>query len=554
MKKTILIGYAFLIALSVAACGKQQYGTMPSVVSTGPSDLTSSTRAAAKSRIVRKGEAKTPKPSPTPTSGVPISFTPCPETYCYNFSAGDSITLPVTVVSVAGICPPKGNTTIAISNAPGAFLKNVPAYANFFALSFSPSSASVNDCAWVVKVNETITLTQALVAGGAGGMIFAADNPETTAGGSVESVDWHAVLSHARATAPPSPSPGIDIFDFNLNKLITNATSTALAGQAQRLQAVPKQVGVTLSDCNWNINNGTDIVGGYAADGNPAAVPQLGNTQQVVFYWTGNGTTAASYSVPVSVVCVDQSLKQYMAKATYTVSQPTSTVTPQFNNLTTAFAAAGYWWNGFLLSTFNAGLPAGDETLGFGQANPNNVAQVGINWPWTITAPAAGQIGIIQTKTVSWSGVATDATNWTDADNTTNCLDGTVPFEGATPVPANTQITWQLGPSATSPPNDSPNLDITSTSNKIGKTLNSVTTTAQFSDNFMYMPNNDNVGNSIWITLATLNWGYTNVGAANQGGSWQFNGAPAINKGAVTAASLLPQWNQNNTTDCPTPQ
>jgi hypothetical protein len=233
------------------------------------------------------------------------------------------------------------------------------------------------------------------------------------------------------------------------------------------------------------------------------------NSQKVSFFWIGSGANLASANNAITLSCTDQNSNNLTASATYSVSQPTIAITPTYNTTTTAFAANGYWWNGFLLSTFNAEWQQGDETLIFGNPDPNNVLQAGVHWPWTITPPVGGTIGMAQIKTVSISGTLDTGQQWVDKDNTVGCNDGGVPYAGKS-------VMINAGAAVVS---------------------------GAFSDYFMYRPTADKAGPSIWISLATLDWSHTNVSATQQAAGWTFDAAPVESHPAnVTISNALPTW------------
>ena len=109
----------------------------------------------------------------------------------------------------------------------------------------------------------------------------------------MESYGVFAVATHAPQTPPPSPTPGVDIVDINLDTVVTNTTQNAIVGAQQRLYAVPSQPTDPISNCDWTIAGTT--VGSYAptpTSASPSPEPTTG-VMGVTFYWIGNGSGRA---------------------------------------------------------------------------------------------------------------------------------------------------------------------------------------------------------------------------------------------------------------------
>jgi len=121
-------------------------------------------------------------------------------------------------------------------------------------------ASRTSTCHWIDALNFTITYEGTnlySISNGSGAFICC--------GGDLEygliSLESYSVETymHTTESPPPTPTPGVDIFDFNLNKIVTNTTQTALAGQSQLLEAVPSREGISFSSCNWTISG--NIVG-----------------------------------------------------------------------------------------------------------------------------------------------------------------------------------------------------------------------------------------------------------------------------------------------------
>ena len=207
---------------------------------------------------------------------------------------------------------------------------------------------------------------------------------------SIQGIQVQDVESHPPATPPPTPTPGINIFDSNLKLVVTNTTQTALVGQQQALDAVPTQPTISLNSCSWTIA-GNRSRGANSLVSTPSPAPT--GSPQTSFFWTGSGSNSASANDGVSVKCVSSpSGANLTASATYTVYQPTISMT----TVTGTVQVAPY------PTAPATTIPA----LAFGL---NTYSTSGIHFTFKATAPTngSGNLGVAQIITTMQSAMPT---------------------------------------------------------------------------------------------------------------------------------------------------
>ena len=271
--------------------------------------------------------------------------------------------------------------------------------------------------------------------------------------------------------------PTLDIYDNNLQKTVTKATPSAAVGQQQSLKAVDSQAGATLSNCGWTIAGNN--VGAYTPGTAPAPVPT--SSPQVGFFWTGSGTNTANATDKVSVACTDQAGHKLTASTTYTVKQPTEKMTTKTGNVEIGPYPQP------------TGTPL---ALSFGERSLSNY---GIHWIFTARTPStvSGTLGVAQV--VNTTQTATPAGCWATV-NGNGLLDSRFPLANdTTPISAGTSVTWS---------SQNPNAAYDNPAIGLGNPCTEESRNDNFTDYLMFQPSSDNVGNSIWITLGTLNWAW----------------------------------------------
>jgi hypothetical protein len=341
---------------------------------------------------------------------------------------------------------------------------------------------------------------------------FSAGRKDSTKSGQlqVEDVDYHPP-----ATPPPTPTPGINIFDSNLKLIVTNTTQTALAGQQQVLDAVPTEPTISLGSCAWTI--GGNIVGGYSPGSTPSPAPT--NSSQVSFLWIGSGSNIASANESVSVKCVGSpSSSNLTASATYDVYQPTySASTVTYGSAVTAYLSGFYG---------NAGIYIAYAT------GPSPSPTPGIIWSYKVSAPsgAVGQIAMGQLIDIDNVAIPSPSPTPTTLATTDGSywLDGAFPYETPAPYTA----TWSRY--------DEP-------AQEIDNGFSSVQISYLAKDFFMFLPDDDNVGPSIWVTLAQASWSFITTGtrvsgsASNNPYNWN-TGSTTVGGSSLSASYTLPTW------------
>ena len=439
--------------------------------------------------------------------GLPTDAQPCA-----TFVLGDSITATETVIGYWLIGPPCDHTYNFISPFT---LSNPPP--NGWSVTFSPASYTTSACHWATTVSQTIKFvggTGTFSSWGANYSVAASEKPPanlfTVRGTSVWSVG-----SHPAATPRPTPSPGLAIIDLNLQQDVTTpATPSAVVGQQQNLQAVNSQPSDAISNCNWTIGGNT--VGGYTTTSavGMASPEPTSNVLQVPFFWIGSGQNQPTATESVSVTCTDQSSNQLKASAAYLAKQPTFTGPSIVYRPPTAITVYTNGYHG-IAGTWIA------------YGNDDTGADFGVQWNnYAVTAdPAPGPGQITMQQIISTNNTATNPDGSTATLSAVNhCADG-FPYAPA----VSTTSTWSS--------RDAPGQQLSISGQP---TYTSEVINYSLQDYFMYQPPQDNLGASIWATLATSSWVFQTNGTNQQ------NTIVLSNQNAggtqPSADSTLPTW------------
>jgi hypothetical protein len=432
-------------------------------------------------------------------------------TYCYGWEPGDSVTFPVHVVVSESQAFRGCYQTANIQQSTQPTPMVTPLVETINPPTYNPSGL----CNSVITVYSTVTYI---------GQIQYDPGISSTAviccgivGIGIQSLEGYTYVgypSHPPATPLPTPSPGIDIFDFNINKIVTNTMQTAVVGQAELLQAVISQPGETLSNCNWTI--GGNIVGGYTPNGSSPLPAPTSNAQETYYYWIGSGQNNASANEGVAVSCTASPGGSVTASATYGVQQPTvNTNSVLFGSNATAYN------NGYLI------FPGVWAVYATG---PSPSPSPGVNWTYAVSnvpSSGAGQIGLIQLANIINTAVVPSPAPTTTVLYTT----GNVYCVDASPTP----FIYPPGPaSSTWFATDAP-------AQPIPTPANSFKINEQYQDYYMYGPKNDNVGSSIWVTLASGTWKFVTNGSKNLAGMFGLSGTN-VGGSAPSATAALPTW------------
>lgn len=502
MRQVTSLFFACSLLIGIFACSTQQSGNTLPIFETPP-------------HRVHHGTGGT-----TPYR-FPLSDPDCYHTtYCYEFSKGDTITLPVHVFAPFECCGPPQPPCNHDYNFLNPNVWNGPTTP--WSYNVSPSGYNSGSCFWIVPVNITLTLgsctTSSCISGkGSNCFLTVRYNPPPEGICTVE--DYSVTIgSHPPTTPFPSPTPGIDIYDFNLTKIVTNTTPNAIVGQLQILEAVAPQPEETLSNCNWTL--GGKSVGSYAANGSSPSPAPTSNVQEVQYYWIGSGQNNASANDGVSVTCTASPGGNLSASATYTVQQPTFTTNEiaTYGTLVTAYPK-GFYGNPGIYIAYATG--------------PSPSPSPGVTWAYSVTnVPSAGggQIAMGQLTDIYNTATIPSPSPTSTVLATTNgsyWLDGVFPYD--TPAPYNS--TWSRF--------DEPAQPVTNDFSQAQISM-------LFQDYFMYQPNNDNVGNSIWVTLAQSAWEFVTTanrtGLLTGGYAWSTGNTTVGGTAALSASSTLPTW------------
>lgn len=443
------------------------------------------------------------------TSGSPY-FCGGRPAYCLEYNLGDSTTIPIVVYGNNGPKYPYCGTSF---NFQAFVTSEIP---NQWSATVSPSTyiTSPTECVWVTPAFVTLTQNQSYTANGGwfdGRIIFISVSSGLTAD-SLESWQVTEEPTHPAATPYPTPTPGVDIFDFNLAKVVTGTTQSAIVGQAQILEAVASEPNISLNNCNWTI--GGNSVGAYTANGSSPSPEPTGNVQQVQFFWIGSGSNTSSTNETVSVTCSDTSTSNLTASATYNVEQPTVNA-----NVASYYSQMNVFYNGYVGNT------------GLNIAYAPSSSSYGVNWNYGVSnAPSSGgQIAmgqaVLLNNTAIESASPSPIPTTLGTTNGNYCLDGAFPYAPA----VNASKPWISS--------DAPG-------SGIANYLLSVSLSFQFKDYFMYMPGKDNLSpSSIWVTLAKATW-HASTDGVNNGGAlanWALRNNSAGGSQA-SASSELPTW------------
>jgi hypothetical protein len=494
--RTLRVLFIALIVASAIACSAQQGSQPPFLAVPLP---------------IGKQHPPGGVASPIPRRSWPCgnsSGSPGLTWYCYSFAFGDSVTVPVTVYSVGGFGEDCSGYYYDFQE--GTFPTPWPTP---FSLSV-PGGVSGDSCWWVTVVDATMSRpfpSPSIFAAG-GGSFITSQSGWPSVVQTVEAWIVQTVPTHAPATPFPSPTPGINLFDFNLAEIVTNTTQSAVVGQQQLLQAVAAQPGVTLEDCNWTV--GGAIVGSYnpyATSASPSPT-SLSDVQQVNFYWLGSGANTTSASYTVSATCsVTTSHGPLSASATYQVKQPTYVIQPTFE----PSPDVKWYMSGY------------DDQPGYWLAYAPTTDTGGVHYNYSVAnVPVDGAIVMTQLVYTNDFVYPSSPPATPYAVSTTNGQywnDGGFPY--FTPDPTNTTYSQGDGPGV-----------------PVGAEDYELTTDEDFQDYFMYLPNDDNVGDSIWVTLAADAWMWGGAERNNWPAEAWIKVSRSASDTSPYATALLPSW------------
>lgn len=499
--------FCLLVASSLIACAQQRTMVPTASTSTPPADFLSALPIQVGQEHHHRNNRRHSRAKPTPTpppGGIaenlnqnPNPKFPCEgNPICYYFNLGDSVTfdVPVSGYHAAVLCGVNSYCCTQATTYTFSMGTNDELMTNMNP-SFSPPSYTATACGpWIITVAITLKWVAPLptptAPGGVYGEVNAVvPNSDNAINQGPLSTIWGDPSPHPRQTAAPTPSPGIGLFDQNLSREVTNTTPNAVVGQQQMIEAFDKQPGGTLSSCIWMVNGNT--VSGYTP-GSPAPTPSPTTAIYESFYWIGSGTSAASATAVVSATCKDQSSNSYSASATYTVQQPTFSVSQTLGNP-------------YIETDRGTESPpfctVGNECIWGGYP--------AASWSFAVTTPAdsgSSTIGMAQLIKQSHGATGIDGSTITQCTSTTNQLSNMqyyldnvfpypVPSPSPTPIPAGQMGTWAS--------NDAPPIAFPYSVDIDGWRK------SNFEDFFLFKPAADNVGYSIWVTLASSNWAFT---------------------------------------------
>lgn len=452
--------------------------------------------------------------APYPLQGTQKWGSQCPADppYCYGWEQGNSITLPLHII---------GEQSNGNCGAPADLQTNTePTPMTGLVETITPETYNPPPMCgyWAATVSMTLTET--------GNYLISVASNSAICCGSVDNTFYalegfvYESYTHPPATPGPTPTPGVDILDFNLNEIVTNTTQSAVAGQEQLLQALPSQPGETVTKCNWTVSGNT--VGGYVPNGSPPSAVTLSNLQQVKYFWIGSGTNNSSVSYGISVTCTASPGGKVSASSTYTVSQPT-------------FSANSSTYSG-AVTIYNKGYyNSGPGTYIANASGPSPSPTPGVVWNYKVNGGGAGQIGmqqLISYKNTAVQGGSKVVLSSTGGDYCDDSNLGPNAFPYVSPAAAN--VTWAAF--------DEP-------AQEVSAALSSAQISYEAQDYFMYEPANDNVGPSIWLTVAKATWNFK-TGATDgvitntyplSNNLWTLN-SPSASGTTLSSSSALPTW------------
>jgi hypothetical protein len=311
--------------------------------------------------------------------------------------------------------------------------------------------------------------------------------------------------------SPPCPTPTVlEIVDRKTGAVVSGTSPTKIVGQKNELLVRSRPAGHTLTNIRWTVT--AETVKNYTQSTSTGTRTDLSTADlqgtNLDFYWISGGSK--SVQVTADVDGAPQS-----TSVTYNVLAPTGV---SMTSVTGTVAAS------------NPGFPTSGLELHYG----TNV-KPGIQWTLTATAPPGGGGEIAGTQTANPPHTRTTNAGVVESRKTGGnfLLDNSLPYAPSVPIAAGASATWTS--------DDTPGIPLTSN-------LRSVTGTFQGRLYFMYRPSGTD---SIWVTLARLDWGWagttTRVGApASTGNRWTPPTAVSDTPNPSGSASTeLPTWTAN---------
>jgi hypothetical protein len=200
------VAYVLLVATSIIACSGQQ----------GPSALPAAQngRQGVPPPVLKRGRAH--RLSGGSPYAISCGYNPGP--YCYDFASGDTITLVAHVYTENGYFQHGGPP--CPWDIPFQRATNPTPMPSPFVESVSPASWDTSECRFATTVNVTVSDVGTEGEGVNGVLLYSLDiasggAPYNLPFTTVESYEFIPVSTHPPATPPPTPTPGVDIFDLN---------------------------------------------------------------------------------------------------------------------------------------------------------------------------------------------------------------------------------------------------------------------------------------------------------------------------------------------------
>ena len=450
--------------------------------------------------------------TPNPSQGVSAQFK------CY-LEPSDSIAFSSLTAEpdYHGNALPCSATTWTIGPATNLGYSAVP---GLTADESPPTTDSSSNCQRIDTNSVTLTTSSTLSNSVAHSVYttegtFTFENPPNSATcGNCESTGWWDLY------------PGLHIKDVDEGKYVENTSVKRVAGQHIDLQAWAPDSSA-LSSCKWTIPSPfpNDAVDSYAWAVNPGASPpsswstpkpssaSLTNTT-LQFYWIN-----AQPAGDVKVTCTLSNGAKLTAKATYTVIAPATTVTASYGS---PGANDNYPPNAAYCNQTATYLYFG-----------NPCTTPGIKWQYkaTATAKESGSITMLQliNRNTTGTNEGSPPTPYSDTTNNASWADNGEPYSSPVTLPASSSAAWS-------------DLDAPATylADKTALEMHDI-----FDDYFMYKPDDDSSGASIWVTLNHLTWSYDISTTWNA--TTGFTDPPTVHSESlpVTAPTYtaLPVWN-----------
>jgi hypothetical protein len=318
-------------------------------------------------------------------------------------------------------------------------------------------------------------------------------------------------------------APALHIQDELLNSKVENTSVTSIAGQVWKL-TLRSPTTADVSDCHWVLPSAfpNDAVDSYtfsASLSSPAPSTFNVNQNYLQFYWIKPET---QMSIQANCSIDDGQSTRITANATYTIKEPTSSVTAAYGSIG---ADTSYH---LIPPTTNQCTAVTGTYLHYGDPCVTNGTAIKSVYTTTADADEAGRVVLWQLinslRTVTSTGGTTTVTKTTSGQS---CVDNAVEYAP--------NIALSASSSAVVTSDDSPGLGALDG-------YAAAHAADAFDDYFMYKPNDNALGSSIWIALDRLQWSWDAQTSAS-GGVWA---TPTINAQLApangTAYTDLPRW------------